>query len=269
MKANAINIGNSFCVGGNNPLTLLGGPCVLEDESTALRTAEKIIEITSGLGINYVYKSSFDKANRTSISSYRGPGMEKGLKMLNRIKDEFHIPIITDVHETWQCGPVAEIVDIIQIPALLCKQTDLLIAAGKTGKVINIKKAQFLSASEMQSVIEKIVETTGNRNILLTERGTMFGYDNLIVDMTSLVDLRKFGYPVVFDTTHSVKNRKNATEYIPCLLNAAVAVGIDAIFAEIHPNPREALSDSTTMIKLSDLESMLRRAVEINNIVKA
>lgn len=273
MVTKEISIGNYFKVGANNVLALFGGTCVIENEKITLDTAEQIIKITSKLGMNYVYKSSFDKANRSSISTYRGPGMKDGLKILKKVKDTFGIPIITDVHEPWQCEPVAEVADIIQIPAFLSRQTDLLMAAGKTGRVINIKKAQFMAAHEMKNVIKKIEEGTSNTNILLTERGTMFGYNNLIVDMTSLVDLRKYGYPVVFDATHSTQKpgalgniTGGAPEYTPYLLNAATAIGIDAIFAEIHPNPTDALSDSQTMIKIADLQSILERAVEINNI---
>lgn len=275
MTTKEVSIGEYFKVGKKNPLTLLGGTCVLESEKITLETAEQIIKITSELGINYVYKSSFDKANRSSISTYRGPGLKEGLKMLQKVKDTFHIPIITDVHEAWQCEAVGEVADIIQIPAFLCRQTDLLLAAGKTGKVINVKKAQFMAAHEMKNVITKIEEGTANHNILLTERGTMFGYNNLVVDMTALVDLRKFGYPIVFDATHSTQKpgalgniTGGAPEYTPYLLNAAAAIGIDAIFAEIHPNPQEALSDSQTMIKLSNLKTVLERTLEINNITK-
>ncbi len=270
-----ITIGGRFTVGGDSPLTLLGGTCVIEDEATTMRTAEAVQAIAARLGINYVYKSSFDKANRSSIASYRGPGLEKGLKILRKVKETFGLPIVTDVHEAWQCEPVAEVADILQIPAFLCRQTDLLLAAGKTGRAVNVKKAQFLAARDMGNAVRKIEEGTGNRNILLTERGTSFGYNNLVVDFTGLADLRKFGYPVVFDATHSVQKpgglgetTGGAPEYIPTLLYAAAAVGIDAIFAEVHPDPARGLSDSTSMLPVDRLEAILAHTLEIDRITR-
>lgn len=275
MDTKRIAIGNYFSIGGGSPLALLGGTCVLEDDTTTMKTAEAVLEIASRLRINYVYKSSFDKANRSSISSYRGPGLEKGLKILRRVKESFGIPIVTDVHEPWQCEPVAEVADILQIPAFLCRQTDLLLAAGRTGRAVNVKKAQFLPAVGMGNVLRKIEEGTDNRNILLTERGTMFGYNNLVVDYTGLADLRKLGSPVVFDATHSVQRpggageiTGGAPEYIPGLLYAAAAVGIDAVFAEVHPEPQRALSDKGSMLRISDLEAILAHTLEIDRITR-
>lgn len=275
MNRKEIAVGNYFSIGGDAPLALLGGTCVLEDETTTMKTAESVLEITSRLHMNYVYKSSFDKANRSSIGSYRGPGLEQGLKMLRRVKETFGIPIVTDVHEPWQCEPVAEVADILQIPAFLCRQTDLLLAAGKTGRVVNVKKAQFLPAVGMRNAVRKIEEGSGNRNILLTERGTMFGYNNLVVDYTGLADLGKLGYPVVFDATHSVQKpggageiTGGAPEYIPVLLFAAAAVGIDAVFAEVHPEPQRALSDKGSMLRIDQLEAVLTQTLEIDRLTR-
>ncbi len=252
---------------------IFAGPCVIESESMALRVAEDIEKITRAHHVDFWYKSSFDKANRSSWASFRGPGIKEGLRILRRIKEELGIKILTDIHEPWQAEPVAEVADIIQIPAFLCRQTDLLVAAAKTGKIINIKKAQFLAPWDMKPVIQK-VEDSGNRNILLCERGTMFGYNNLVVDMTSLVEMKKFGYPVIFDATHSVQKpggNKTSTggnrEYARYLARAACAVGVDGIFAEVHPKPDEALSDGPNMIPLSEFPIFLDEVMLINDIV--
>lgn len=253
-------------------LFLISGPCVIESEELVFRCAKQLKEITERLGMDYYFKASFDKANRTSIDSFRGPGLEEGLRILKAVKDEFGVKICTDIHEPWQAEQTAEVADIIQIPAYLCRQTDLLVAAGKTGKIINIKKGQFLAPWDMENVVRKI-ESTGNKNIMLCERGSCFGYNNLVVDMTSIPEMQKFGYPVVFDATHSVqkpggngKSTGGNREYVPTLAMAAVAAGADGIFMEAHPNPPQALSDGSNSIALDDVEALLRQLVEIKKI---
>lgn len=254
-------------------LVLIAGPCVIESEEQVMLIAEAIKGITERLGIEYYFKASFDKANRTSITSYRGPGLVKGLEILKKVKDTYNLKLATDIHEPSQAEPVAEVCDLIQIPAFLCRQTDLLVAAAKTGKLINVKKAQFLAAWDMKNVIKKI-EDSGNNNIMLCERGTMFGYNTLVVDMTSIPLMKQFGYPVVIDATHSVQkpggmgdatggNRENA-EYIA---KAAIAAGADALFLEVHPDPDHALSDGPNMIRLSELESLLEKLIRIYHAV--
>ena len=254
-------------------LFLIAGPCVIESEKSAMYIAEKMKEITDRLHIEYYFKASFDKANRTSISSYRGPGIEEGMRILKKIKDDFKLRIATDIHEPWQADKVAEVADIIQIPAFLCRQTDLLVAAAKTGKIINIKKAQFLAPKDMINVANKVKES-GNNKILLCERGTSFGYNNLVVDMTGIVEMKKLGYPVVMDATHSVqKPGGNGTstggnrEYAEPLAKAAIAVGADALFFEVHPDPDKALSDGANMVKLEDIEGILKRVIRVYNSV--
>ncbi|CAM3691779.1 3-deoxy-8-phosphooctulonate synthase [Cohnella lubricantis] len=274
VQVRTVSIRDGLVVGNDSRFTFIGGPCVIESERLLMETAEKVKRITEKLNINFIFKSSFDKANRSSIESFRGLGFEEGLRILEKIKKTYDIPIITDVHESWQCASVAEVVDVLQIPAFLCRQTDLLIAAAKTGRTVNIKKGQFLSPGEMKNVIYKL-EEIGHRQILLTERGTSFGYNNLVVDMRSLVEMRKLGYPIVFDATHSVQRPGGlgtATggdrEFVPYLMNAAMAVGIDAIFAETHPNPEKALSDGPNMIPLHELEDILSQALEIKSVIK-
>lgn len=254
-------------------LFLIAGPCVIESEKSAMYIAEKMKEITDRLHIEYYFKASFDKANRTSISSYRGPGIEEGMRILKKIKDDYKLKIATDIHEPWQADKVAEVADIIQIPAFLCRQTDLLVAAAKTGKIINIKKAQFLAPKDMINVANKVKES-GNNKILLCERGTSFGYNNLVVDMTGIVEMKKLGYPVVMDATHSVqKPGGNGTstggnrEYAEPLAKAAIAVGADAVFFEVHPDPDNALSDGANMVKLEDIEGILKRVIRVYNSV--
>ncbi|WP_370636484.1 3-deoxy-8-phosphooctulonate synthase [Cohnella sp. CFH 77786] len=263
-----------FFGGPNKGLTFIGGPCVIESEKLVMDTAKKLKSITERLNIHYIFKSSFDKANRSSINSFRGLGLEEGIKVLRKVKETYQVPILTDVHETWQCDLVAEVADVLQIPAFLCRQTDLLLAAARTGKTINVKKGQFLSPWDMKNVIQKL-EEVDHKYILLTERGTTFGYNNLVVDMRSLIEMRKLGYPIVFDATHSVQRpggMGHATggdrEYIPYLMNAAVAVGVDAIFAETHPDPDRALSDGPNMIPLHELESIINDALQINDLIK-
>ncbi|WP_022818853.1 3-deoxy-8-phosphooctulonate synthase [Fusobacterium russii] len=272
-KVNKIKIGN-YEIGGNNRFTLIAGPCVMESLEIMDEVAGKVKEICDNLGINYIFKASFDKANRSSIYSYRGPGIEEGMKMLKTIKDKYKIPVITDVHEAWQCEKVVEVADVLQIPAFLCRQTDLLIAAANTGKAINIKKGQFLAPWDMKNIVIKF-EESNNKNIMLCERGSTFGYNNMVVDMRALLEMRKFGYPVVFDVTHAVQKpgglgtaTSGDREYVFPLLRAGLAVGVDAIFAEVHPNPVEAKSDGPNMLYLKDLEEILKVAVKIDKIVK-
>lgn len=253
--------------------TLIAGPCVIENEENVMFIAKKMKEITERLGINYYFKASFDKANRTSITSYRGPGIEKGLEILKKVKDELGLKIATDIHEPWQAEKAAEVVDIIQIPAFLCRQTDLLIAAAKTGKLINVKKAQFLAPWDMKNVIGKL-EDSGNDNIMLCERGSCFGYNNLVVDMTGLIEMKKFGYPIVFDATHSVQKpggKGNATggnrEYVEYLAKAAAAIDVDAFFMEVHPDPDNALSDGPNMVRLDEIEELLEKIIRIKKVL--
>jgi len=250
-------------------LSLIAGPCVIESEEMVMVIAKRVKEICDKLGIDYCFKASFDKANRTSITSYRGPGIEEGLKILNKVKETYGLKVLTDIHEPWQAEEVAKVVDILQIPAFLCRQTDLLIAAGNTGKTVNVKKGQFLSPFDLKPLIAKI-ESTGNHNIMVCERGTSFGYNNLVVDMSGLVEMQKFGYPVVFDATHSVqKPGGNGTssggnrEYVEYLAKAAVAVGVDTLFMEVHPDPENALSDGPNMVPLDELEGVLSRIVKV------
>lgn len=252
---------------------LIAGPCVIESEENVMLVAKKIKEITDKLDIPFVFKSSFDKANRTSINSFRGPGLEEGLRILNKVKTELNLKVTTDIHEPYQAEEVAKVVDIIQIPAFLCRQTDLLVAAAKTGKTVNVKKAQFLAPWDMKNVVGKL-EESGNTDIMLCERGTSFGYNNLVVDMTGLVEMKKFGYPVVFDATHSVQKpggKGNCTggnrEYVEYLAKAAIAVGADAIFMEVHPDPDNALSDGTNMVKLDELEEILVKLKKVYQAV--
>lgn len=252
---------------------LIAGPCVIESEENAMLIAKAIKEITEKLDLDYYFKASFDKANRTSISSYRGPGIEEGLKILKKVKDTYGLKICTDIHEPWQAEKAAEVCDIIQIPAFLCRQTDLLVAAAKTGKLINVKKAQFLAPWDMKNVVNKL-EEVGNSNIMLCERGTTFGYNTLVVDMTGIVEMKKFGYPVVFDATHSVQKpggKGNATggnrENVEPLAKAAVAAGADALFFEVHPDPDHAKSDGPNMVRLDEFEGLLNRVIKVYDAV--
>ena len=252
---------------------VLAGPCVIESEEVLMTEAETLKNIVGYYDIDFYFKASFDKANRTSISSYRGPGLKEGLRLLQKVKDEYKVKIVTDIHEPWQADPVAEVADIIQIPAFLCRQTDLLVAAAHTGKCINVKKAQFLAPWDMKNVVNKLKES-GNNNIMLCERGTSFGYNTLVVDMTSLVEMRKLGYPVIFDATHSVQKpggKGNATggnrEYVRYLARAAAATGIDGLFAEVHPDPDTALSDGPNMVPLSNFGDLLKEIMEIHSLI--
>ncbi len=258
----------------NKNFILIAGPCVIESESMVMSTAEKLKEITNRYNVDFYLKSSFDKANRTSISSFRGLGIDEGLRILKKVKVDLGLKIVTDIHLPDQAEKVAEIADIIQIPAFLCRQTDLLIAAARTGKIINVKKAQFLAPWDMRNVARKI-EESGNKQIMLCERGSSFGYNTLVVDMTSLVEMKKIGYPVIYDATHSVQKpggEGDATggnrEYVKFLARAAAAVGVDGMFAEVHPDPDNALSDGANMIKLSDFESVLNEVLMVHSLVR-
>lgn len=252
---------------------LIAGPCVIESEENVMHVAKEMKKIAEKLDLDYYFKASFDKANRTSITSYRGPGIDEGLKILKKVKDELGVKIATDIHEPWQAEKAAEVVDIIQIPAFLCRQTDLLVAAAKTGKLINVKKAQFLAPWDMKNVVTKL-EEAGNTNIMLCERGTSFGYNTLVVDMTGINEMKKFGYPVIFDATHSVQKpggKGNATggnrENVEPLAKAAAAAGADAFFFEVHPDPDHALSDGPNMVKLDEFEELLKKVIKVYDAV--
>ena len=266
--ATLVDIG-SFKVGRGQRPFLIAGPCVIESEQLAMETAGRIAEIAKSLEMPYVFKSSFDKANRTSIKSFRGPGLEKGLDVLAKVKKQVGVPILTDVHTEEQATEAGQVVDVLQIPAFLCRQTDLLIAAANTGRVVNVKKGQFLSPLEMANAVKK-VEECGNRRIVLTERGSSFGYNNLVVDMRSFPILRGFGYPVVFDATHSVQlpggggtKSSGQREFVEPLACAAAGAGVDGFFMEVHPNPDEALSDGPNMVPLHQLKTLLERVMRI------
>ncbi|MBS1127774.1 MAG: 2-dehydro-3-deoxyphosphooctonate aldolase [Nitrospirae bacterium] len=268
-----INAG-SVRIGGGAPLALIAGPCVIESEASTMETAERLKRMCADLGIALIFKSSYDKANRSSVTSFRGPGMAAGLRVLARVKREFGLPVLSDVHRFEEIAPVAEVLDVIQIPAFLSRQTDLLVATAKTGRVVNIKKGQFLAPWDIKNAIGK-VESTGNTNILITERGVSFGYNNLVVDMRALPILRSFGYPVVFDATHSVQIPGGAgtassgdRQFVAPLTRAAVAAGVDALFMEVHACPDKALCDGPNMVSLDELPGLLRQAQEIDRIVK-
>lgn len=267
MLIEKINIGN------NNPFVLIAGPCVIENEEITFTTAVAIKEITTELGIPFIFKSSYKKANRTSLHSFKGIGDKEALEILTNVKKTLNVPVLTDVHTIEEVELAAKYVDVLQIPAFLCRQTDLLIAAGKTGKVVNIKKGQFLAPEDMTHAAEKVL-STNNKRILLTERGTTFGYHNLVVDMRSLVIMRELGFPVVMDATHSVQLPSNGNltggqpKFIKPLAKAAIAIGIDALFFEVHPNPKEALSDAESQLPLSELRELLIELKRIDLITK-
>ncbi len=261
-------------MGGGRPFVLIAGPCVIESKELVFEIAKSLKQITSRVGIPLIFKASYDKANRSSIKSFRGFGLAAGLNILYDVKDKFNIPILSDVHSIDEMKPAARVLDVIQIPAFLSRQTDLLIAAGRTGKVVNVKKGQFLAPWDIKTVIQKI-ESTGNKNILLTERGVSFGYNNLVTDFRSLAIMRQTGYPVVFDASHSVQQpgglghaSGGQSEFIPLLARCAVAAGCDAIFMEVHPNPKKALSDGPNMLPLNKLEKLLIDLKAIDKIVK-
>jgi 2-dehydro-3-deoxyphosphooctonate aldolase (KDO 8-P synthase) len=261
-------------IGGNAPLFLIAGPCVIESEAHATMMAERLGALTAEINVPFIFKASYDKANRTSLSSYRGPGLQDGLRILGNIKRRTGLPILTDVHEVAHVGPAAEVCDILQIPAFLCRQTDLLLAAGKSGRVVNVKKGQFLSPWEMKNAAEKIA-STANEKIIFTERGTSFGYQNLVVDMRSFPIMRKLGYPVVFDVTHSVqlpggegKSSGGQPEFIEPLARAGTAVGVDGLFLEVHDNPAKALSDGTNVLPLDQLQPLLQKIIRLAALVR-
>jgi 2-dehydro-3-deoxyphosphooctonate aldolase (KDO 8-P synthase) len=253
---------------------LIAGPCAIESREIVMQTAATLKEVCDRLGVQLYFKSSFDKANRTSPSA-RGVGMEQGLAILKEVKETYGLPILTDVHESWQCAKVAEVADVLQIPAFLARQTDLLEAAAKTGRIVNVKKGQFMAPWDMRGAIAKIEATRREAGIWLTERGSSFGYGNLIVDMTSLVKMREYGYPVVFDATHAVQQPSSQAgvtggnrEMVPHLMRAALAVGVDGLFLEVHPDPDNAISDSANQVRLSDIEDILKQAIAIDQLNK-
>src|ERR1700689_3363614 len=269
-----VKINDKVVFGGKNPLVLIAGPCVIESPGGTLKIAEAIKKITSKLKIPFVFKASYDKANRTSIGSFRGPGLYEGLKVLSQIKSKLEVPILSDVHDVNQAWMAGEILDIIQIPAFLCRQTDLIVAAARTGKTVNVKKGQFLAPWDMKNVIEKVT-SAGNPNVMATERGASFGYNTLVSDMRALPIMAKFGAPVIFDATHSVQQPGGQgdktggdREMVPYLARAAVAVGCAAVFMETHQDPDNAPSDGPNMIKLKDLPALLGELVEIDRIAK-
>tara|TARA_B100000795_G_scaffold28277_1_gene18721 strand:+ start:198 stop:1022 length:825 start_codon:yes stop_codon:yes gene_type:complete len=263
-----------FDIANDQPFTLIAGPCQLESEQHALDISKELKQITSDLKINLIYKTSFDKANRTSLNGKRGMGLEKSLSIFDKIRKEVGIPVLTDVHTAEQCSLLADHVDVLQIPAFLCRQTDLLVAAAKTGKIINVKKGQFLAPWDMANVIKKL-EESGNKNIMLTERGASFGYNTLVSDMRSLPIMAKFGYPIVFDATHSVQQpggmgekSGGQREFVPYLSRAAIAVGVGAVFMETHEDPDNAPSDGPNMVPLSEIKSLLKQLVSIDTLIK-
>lgn len=267
-----IHVGNLTLDGSR--LFLIAGPCVIEGYDRTLMIGREIKKICDRLGIPYIFKASYDKANRSSFHSFRGPGLEKGFAILQSIKEELGVPVLSDVHDVTQLEPAAKVLDMIQIPAFLCRQTDLVYGAAKTGKPVNVKKGQFMAPEDMKNVIEKM-EEAGNENLALTERGASFGYHNLVVDMRSFPIMRRFGYPVIFDATHSVQlpggngtSTGGQREFIPYLARAAAASGVDGFFMEVHDNPPEGLSDSTNMLYLSSLEALLKDLIAINDVVK-
>ena len=272
---------SSVRIGGGNPLALIGGPCAIEDEAHALMLAQHLRRITEAAQVPFIYKSSYDKANRSSLTSYRGPGLKEGLRILKKVKQEVGVLLLSDVHDVSQVEAAAEVLDVLQVPAFLCRQTDLVVACGQTGKPVNIKKGQFIAPRDMWNVVEK-VRATGNEQILLTERGTSFGYNNLVVDFRGLHDMREIGYPVIFDATHSVQlpgglgdRSGGERQYVPALARAAVAFGIDALFMEIHEDPDRTLadgrplSDGPNMLRLNDLPRLLEEIQAVRAGVKS
>lgn len=261
-------------IGKGNPLVLIAGPCVIENEEITFTTAQKLKEVCDRLGISLIFKSSFDKANRTSGSSFRGPGIDQGLKILSEVKKRFSIPVISDIHAVDEVRPASEVLDALQIPAFLCRQTDLILSSSRTGKPVNVKKGQFLAPWDVKHIIEKFT-STGNQNLLLTERGTSFGYNNLIVDFRGFSVIRSFGYPMLFDVTHSLqlpggegRSSGGQREYAPSLARAAVATGVDGLFIEVHPDPMKALSDASTMIPLNEIEGLLQQTKTLHDTVR-
>jgi len=272
-KLKEINISEKVKIGGSQPLFLIGGPCVLESEDHAVFLATQIKTVCDNLGIPYIFKASYDKANRSSLASYRGPGYPEGLQVLDNIKNTLNVPVLSDVHETSQVEKAAQILDILQIPAFLCRQTDLLVEAARTGKPVNIKKGQFLAPHDMKNTVEKVLRQ-GNDNILLTERGTSFGYNNLVFDVRSIPIMKNLGFPVVIDASHSVQKPGGEgaysggdAEFIPYVAAAGIVAGADGIFLEIHDNPPKALSDGPNSLILNKLEGLLRTLLRVKNAI--
>ncbi|MCQ2388511.1 MAG: 3-deoxy-8-phosphooctulonate synthase [Kiritimatiellae bacterium] len=273
MKFNKVEVdkGVNF---GDGELTFIAGPCVIESRKMVLAIARKLTALANKLGVKYVFKASFDKANRTSVKSFRGPGIEEGLEILAEVRETFGVPVLTDVHEPWQCARAAATCDVLQIPAFLARQTDLVVAAGETGAVVNVKKGQFMAAEDMAQVAEKI-RSTGNGRIVFTERGASFGYRNLVADMRNLLIMRELGVPVVMDATHAVQRPGGLGtgsggdgRFAPAIARAAVATGVDGVFLETHPEPAKALSDGANMVPLKDVEKLWRQLVAINRVVR-
>jgi len=261
-------------IGGNLPLVLVAGPCVIENEAATLRCAERLMTICDGVSVPLIFKASYDKANRTSVTSFRGPGMQEGLRILAKVKASLGLPVLSDIHSIEEVAPAAEVLDVLQIPAFLCRQTDLVVAVAKSGRVVNVKKGQFLAPWDMENVVGKLL-STGNDNVIMTERGVSFGYNNLVTDMRSLPIMRRMGYPVIFDATHSVQlpggqggSSGGQREFVEYLSRAAVATGIDGIFMEVHEDPEKALCDGPNSIKLTDLPVLLQTLKAIDAIVK-
>jgi 2-dehydro-3-deoxyphosphooctonate aldolase (KDO 8-P synthase) len=273
-KPKPVKIARGVTAGGRTPLFLIAGPCVIESEEATFSLARRIKAVCGGLKIPFVFKASYDKANRTSARSYRGPGIEKGLAVLKRIKEELSIPVLSDVHETWQVARAAEVLDVIQIPAFLCRQTDLIVEAARTRKPLNLKKGQFLSPQEMENAVEKALKE-GNDRILLTERGTFFGYNNLVFDVRSIPLMQRMGFPVVIDASHSVQRpggrgvaSGGEAEFIPLLIRTGVAAGADGLFLDVHENPSKALSDGPNSLILNKLEGVLRSALRVKKALR-
>ena len=259
---------------GGGPLALIAGPCVIESEAHAVGLAGRLREIAAARGVPFVFKASYDKANRTSAASFRGPGLEDGLRILARVKREVGVPVLTDIHEAWQAAPVADVADVLQIPAFLCRQTDLLVAAGRTGRPVNIKKGQFLAPRDLRHAVAKVA-ATGNEQVILTERGTSFGYHDLVVDMRTFPRLRELGCPVIFDVTHSLQLpgagegiTAGLAEYIEPLASAGVAAGVDGVFLEVHEEPSRAKSDAQNALRLDALDALLARLLRIDAVVR-
>ena len=279
MSAHAVTVA-PITIGGGAPLALIGGPCAIENEHHALMTAERLMRIAADRRVPFIYKSSYDKANRFSVNSYRGPGLIEGLRILKKVRETLRVPVLSDVHQVSEVDPAAEVLDVIQIPAFLCRQTDLVLAAAATGKVVNVKKGQFVAPRDMKNVVDKVLSKR-NESILLTERGTSFGYNNLVVDMRGLAIMRSFGYPIVFDATHSVQLPGGAgdrsggeRQYVPALARAAVAFGVDALFMEMHEDPDRTLpdgrplSDGPNMLRIDDLPPLLEQLGAIGAAVQ-
>lgn len=273
MKTKEVKIGN-VSIGKDNPLAFIAGPCVIESEASTIKAAVRLAEMSQKLNIPIIFKSSYDKANRTSVTSYRGPGIDEGLAILGKVRKETGLSIISDVHSVEEAKKASEVLDCLQIPAFLCRQTDLIVEASKTGKPVNVKKGQFLAPGDVKNIINKML-STGNKNILITERGVSFGYNNLVVDMRSIPIMQGFGYPVVYDATHSVQlpggmgsSSGGEREFIAPLTRAAVAAGCDAVFLEVHECPEKALCDGPNMVALDSLPELLQKLVQINELIR-